>query len=147
MKRLEKKEVGKLQAYELTTQAAEQAVDVTGKVQEALDRSGLANGAVLVYCPHTTAGITVNENADHTVMDDLFFILEGLVPKKQPHFRHLEGNSHAHAKASLLGASALVPVAEGKLQLGMWQGIYFMEFDGPRKRRLLLQFLAGESQR
>jgi secondary thiamine-phosphate synthase enzyme len=142
---LEKKEVGKMQAYELNTQAAEQAVDVTGKVQEALDHSGLANGAVLVYCPHTTAGVTINENADPTVMDDLFFIFEGLVPKQQPRFRHLEGNSHAHAKASLLGANALVPVAGGRLQLGTWQGIYFMEFDGPRKRRLLLQFLAGES--
>jgi secondary thiamine-phosphate synthase enzyme len=117
-------------------------LEVTPLVEKALAASGLSEGAVLVYCPHTTAGVTVNENADPTVRRDIAMALERLVPIDLP-FAHLEGNSDAHAKASMVGGSVIVPVEGGHLALGTWQGIFFAEFDGPRQRRLLVQPLAG----
>ena len=117
-------------------------LEVTPLVEKALAASGLTEGAVLVYCPHTTAGVTVNENADPTVRRDIAMALERLVPIDLP-FAHLEGNSDAHAKAAVVGSSVTVPVEGGRLALGTWQGIYFAEFDGPRRRRLLVQPLAG----
>ncbi len=116
--------------------------DVTPHIQKALAASGLTEGAVLVYCPHTTAGVTVNENADPSVRRDIAMALERLVPVDLP-FAHLEGNSDAHVKASLVGPSVTVPVEGGHLALGTWQGIFFAEFDGPRQRRLLVQPLSG----
>ena len=113
-------------------------IDVTDLVANALAASGLREGAVLVYCPHTTAGVTINEHADPSVRRDIAMALDRLVPDDLP-FAHLEGNSDAHVKASLIGASALVPVEGGRLALGTWQGIFFCEFDGPRRRRLLVQ--------
>ena len=117
-------------------------LDVTDLVANALSASGLREGAVLVSCPHTTAGVTINEHADPTVRRDIAMAFDRLVPGDLP-FAHLEGNSDAHAKATLVGASVLVPVEGGRLALGTWQGIFFCEFDGPRRRRLLLQPLAG----
>ena len=108
--------------------------DVAGLVRDAGD------GAVLVYVPHTTAGVTINEDADPSVREDLEMALERLVPRDLP-FKHLEGNSDAHTKASLMGSSVTVPVVAGTLQLGTWQGVYFAEFDGPRRRRVLVSFL------
>jgi secondary thiamine-phosphate synthase enzyme len=108
--------------------------DVAGLVRDAGD------GAVLVFVQHTTAGVTINEDADPAVRRDLAMALDRLVPADLP-FAHLEGNSDAHTKASLMGSSVLVPVAQGALQLGTWQGIYFAEFDGPRHRRVLVSFL------
>jgi secondary thiamine-phosphate synthase enzyme len=108
--------------------------DVAGLVRDAGD------GAVLVFVQHTTAGVTINEDADPAVRRDLAMALDRLVPADLP-FAHLEGNSDAHTKASLMGSSVLVPVARGALQLGTWQGIYFAEFDGPRHRRVLVSFL------
>jgi len=113
-------------------------IDVTDLVANALAASGLREGAVLVYCPHTTAGVTINEHADPSVRRDIAMALDRLVPDDLP-FAHLEGNSDAHVKASLIGASALVPVEGGRPALGTWQGIFFCEFDGPRRRRLLVQ--------
>ncbi|HMK91768.1 MAG TPA: secondary thiamine-phosphate synthase enzyme YjbQ [Thermoleophilia bacterium] len=113
-------------------------LDVTDLVANALGTSGLREGAALVYCPHTTAGLTINEHADPTVRRDIAMALERLVPDDLP-FAHLEGNSDAHVKASLVGASVLVPVEGGRPALGTWQGIFFCEFDGPRRRRLLVQ--------
>ena len=113
-------------------------VDVTDLVANALGASGLREGAALVYCPHTTAGLTINEHADPSVRRDIAMALERLVPEDLP-FAHLEGNSDAHVKASLIGASVLVPVEGGRPTLGTWQGIFFCEFDGPRRRRLLVQ--------
>jgi secondary thiamine-phosphate synthase enzyme len=107
---------------------------VAGLVRDAGD------GAVLVYVPHTTAGVTINEDADPSVRADLAMALDRLVPRDLP-FAHLEGNSDAHTKASLMGSSVLVPVVKGALQLGTWQGIYFAEFDGPRRRKVLVSFL------
>jgi secondary thiamine-phosphate synthase enzyme len=108
--------------------------DVAGLVRDAGD------GAVVVYVPHTTAGVTINEDADPSVRADLEMALERLVPLDLP-FTHAEGNSDAHTKASLMGSSVTVPVVSGALQLGTWQGIYFAEFDGPRRRRVLVTLL------
>jgi secondary thiamine-phosphate synthase enzyme len=108
--------------------------DVSGLCRDAGD------GAVVVYVPHTTAGVTINEDADPSVRADLEMALERLVPSDLP-FTHLEGNSDAHTKASLMGSSVTVPVVAGSLQLGTWQGIYFAEFDGPRRRHVLVTFL------
>jgi len=118
----------------LTTVKHEQMIDITAQVQEAINREKATEGMVLVYCPHTTAGITINENADPDVVHDLLMRLDELYPWKHPGYRHGEGNSASHLKASTIGASQLVPVAAGALLLGTWQGIYFCEFDGPRQR-------------
>jgi secondary thiamine-phosphate synthase enzyme len=113
-------------------------VDISRDVASLVRDAG--DGAVLVYVPHTTAGVTVNEDADPSVRADLAMALDRLVPGDLP-FTHLEGNSDAHTKASIMGSSVLVPVVQGSLQLGTWQGIYFAEFDGPRRRRVLVSFL------
>lgn len=113
-------------------------IDVTQRVADALRETGLRSGALLVFVTHTTAGVTINENADPSVRRDLLMALERLVPRSLP-FAHLEGNSDAHVKAGLIGSSVVVSVVEGELRLGAWQGIYFCEFDGPRRRRLLVQ--------
>lgn len=132
-----------VQVVNIRTQAVEEAVDVTVPVAEALSRTGLTDGAVLVFCPHTTAGVVVNEHADPSVMADIKTVLGTLAKSDDPRYRHQEGNSHAHAKAILTGNSLLLPVAGGRLKLGTWQGIFFLEFDGPRDRQLYIQFLAA----
>ena len=109
-------------------------IDITGQVQKAIQECGLQDGLAIVFVPHTTAGLTINENADPSVLTDLLENLERLVPQHS-NYRHMEGNSDAHCKASLMGASANVAVHAGKLVLGTWQGIYFCEFDGPRSRK------------
>jgi len=115
-------------------------LDVTGQIVAALRDEGLRRGAVVVFVPHTTAGVTINENADPSVRRDLETTLARMAPPDLP-YTHLEGNADAHVKASLLGSSVTVPVEDGRLQLGTWQGIYFAEFDGPRRRSLWVQFL------
>ena len=114
--------------------------DITSRAREALRESGIQDGICVVYCPHTTAGITINENADPDVVRDLIFALEKTYPDRAE-FRHAEGNSAAHLKASTIGSSATIPVRGGKLLLGTWQGGYFCEFDGPRARRFSVQIL------
>lgn len=108
--------------------------DITSQVREAVVKSGLADGIAVVYCPHTTAGITINENADPDVVRDLIFGLDKTFPDR-PEYRHSEGNSAAHMKASAVGSSVTVIINGGKLLLGTWQGIYFCEFDPPRQRK------------
>jgi secondary thiamine-phosphate synthase enzyme len=129
---------------EVATHDACELVEITAQVRAALARAGLRSGAVLVYSPHTTAGITVQENADPDVRRDLLLALENAVPDAPPRgaYRHAEGNSPAHVKTALVGASQLVPVEGGELQLGTWQGVYLVELDGPRRRQVLLRFLA-----
>ena len=107
-------------------------VDITGQVQKAVHDSGINEGTALVFVPHTTAAVTINENADPDVLHDLRLALTELTPKLP--YRHGEGNSPAHLKSSLFGCSQTVPIVNGKLALGTWQGIYFCEFDGPRRR-------------
>lgn len=115
-------------------------VNITSQVQEAVKQSGATDGLALVYCPHTTAAVTINENADPDVVQDLLFALDATFPDR-PQFRHGEGNSAAHLKSSCIGCSVTVPVSQGKLFLGTWQGIYFCEFDGPRNRRFYVKVL------
>ncbi|RAU97108.1 secondary thiamine-phosphate synthase enzyme YjbQ [Paenibacillus sp. YN15] len=126
-----------LYEYRLNTDA-ENFVDITAMVREALAKSGVRDGACLVYCPHTTAGITINENADPDVVRDMLLGLAKAFPDR-PEFRHAEGNSSAHLKASCVGSSATVIADGGRLLLGTWQGIYFCEFDGPRCRSFYVQ--------
>ena len=114
--------------------------DITSRAREALRESGIQDGICVVYCPHTTAGITINENADPDVVRDLIFALEKTYPDRAE-FHHAEGNSAAHLKASAMGSSVTIPVRGGKLLLGTWQGVYFCEFDGPRTRRFFVQIL------
>jgi secondary thiamine-phosphate synthase enzyme len=127
-----------METLEIQTRERVQFIDVTARVGEAAARLDLQEGAVLVFVPHTTAGVTINEDADPSVRKDLSTTFSRLVPADLP-FTHLEGNSDAHVKASLIGSSVIVPVVGGRLQLGTWQGIYFAECDGPRHRRLYVQ--------
>jgi secondary thiamine-phosphate synthase enzyme len=122
------------------THGRTELVDVTGLLARSLAQSGVRSGVLVAYVPHTTAGLTINENADPSVPRDLLMTLERLVPRSLP-FAHGEGNADAHVKASLMGSSVVVPVEDGRLQLGTWQGVYFCEFDGPRRRRLLVRAL------
>ncbi len=124
----------------IETRERVQFVDVTEQVAQEVARSGVRSGAVLVYVPHTTAGVTINENADPSVRRDLQTSLERLVPADLA-YSHREGNADAHVKASLVGSSVVVPVEDGRAALGTWQGIFFAEFDGPRRRRLIVQLL------
>ncbi len=120
-----------------------QLVDVTSQVQGVIREAGLKNGYVICYVPHTTAGLTIQENADPDVVHDLLWKLEQLVPQSESGYRHGEGNSDAHIKCSLVGMSQMVLVQDARLVLGTWQGIYFCEFDGPRQRRLLVKCVSG----
>ena len=113
--------------------------NITRHVQSFVAESAMKDGVVLIYVPHTTAGVTINENADPDVVHDILMGLDKLVPWNDPDYRHGEGNSAAHIKASMMGSSATVLVRDGQLVLGTWQGIFFCEFDGPRSRQLLLE--------
>ena len=114
--------------------------DITPQVRESVSKSGLADGIAVVYCPHTTAGITINENADSDVARDLLTGLDKAFPDRAE-FRHGEGNSAAHLKASAIGSSVTVIISGGKLVLGSWQGIYFCEFDPPRRRKFYVKVI------
>jgi secondary thiamine-phosphate synthase enzyme len=116
------------------THAREALVDITRAVQDAVDATGCQDGVCVVQCAHTTAGLTINENADPDVVHDILLALDDMV-KNLGGFRHGEGNSTAHVKSSLMGVTVSVPLRDGRLALGTWQGIYFCEFDGPRRRR------------
>lgn len=115
-------------------------VDVTDHVRKVLERQGINRGVCTVCVPHTTAGITINENADPSVVRDIQYALNKIVPENWD-FHHLEGNADAHIKASLVGSSVNIIVENGSLRLGQWQGVYFCEFDGPRSRALWIQII------
>lgn len=117
-------------------------VDITAEVQKVVAESGVQSGLCMVYVPHTTAAVTINESADPSVKKDVLMILNRIVPW-EAEYRHLEGNSSAHVKSTLVGASELVMVENGRLLLGTWQGIFFCEFDGPRTRKVHLKFMQG----
>jgi secondary thiamine-phosphate synthase enzyme len=128
--------------YTIATDKEAQFINITGLVQRAVEESGVEQGVAVVFVPHTTAGVTINENADPDVVHDLLLGLDRAFPKS-PAYRHDEGNSHAHLKASAMGSSVTVLVEAGRLKLGTWQGIYFCEFDGPRQRQVFVQVLAA----
>lgn len=125
-----------------THQRAEM-IEITEAVRQSLARSEITHGQGVIYCPHTTAGVTINESYDPDVVHDMLLWLERMVPRDQPGFRHGEGNSDSHIKATFVGNSVTVLVDEGKLILGRWQGIFFCEFDGPRERSVHVQWLGG----
>jgi len=125
--------------YEYSLRAnKEHFYNITGQVQEAVTKSGITSGICTIFCPHTTAGITINENADPDVVRDMLLGLDKAFPDR-PEFRHFEGNSSAHLKASCVGSSATIIIENGKLVLGTWQGIYFCEFDAPRNRKFYVK--------
>ncbi len=118
-------------------------IEITGDVERVVMEDGLTDGLVVVYSPHTTAGITINENADPSVVDDMVMKLTKVIEHRDPDYRHGEGNSDSHIKTSLVGPSQTVIVEGGKLLLGTWQGIFFVECDGPRSRKLFVKLLHG----
>lgn len=128
--------------FEVHTQRREQMIDVTREIREAVARSGIQRGRVQVFCPHTTAAVTVNEAADPDVAADILSGLATLVPERAQ-WRHAEGNADAHLKATLVGASVDIPIIEGEAALGTWQGVFLCEFDGPRRRSLTVSVCAG----
>jgi secondary thiamine-phosphate synthase enzyme len=119
-------------------------IDITKNVQNAVNKSNLKDGFVNIYVPHTTAGITINENADPSVRSDIINKLNKLIPFSD-NYAHSEGNSAAHIKSTLVGVSQMVPVENGRMLLGTWQGIFFCEFDGPRNRNVYIKLLEHES--
>lgn len=125
-----------MKEFTVATQQHAQLVDMTAQVQRVVTESGARDGLCVVFVPHTTAAVTINENADPDVAADMLHALEEAVPWKSPAYRHAEGNSAAHVKASMMGHSVQVLIRGGKLLLGTWQGIYLCEFDGPRTRRV-----------
>ena len=123
-----------LKKKRLTTTNRDSMVDNTREVETVVKDSNIKEGQVVIYCPHTTAGITINENADPDVKEDMLMSFQEVYPWEHQQYKHAEGNSAAHLKASTVGSSQTVIVSEGKLILGQWQGIYFCEFDGSRAR-------------
>lgn len=122
--------------FQVPTKSHAEFREITAEVEACVTTSGIKSGVVTVFVPHTTAGLTINENADPDVVSDMLQSLENMVPWNQPHFRHGEGNSAAHVKASMMGFSTTILIDNGRLALGTWQGIYLCEFDGPRVRQV-----------
>ncbi|WP_073477463.1 secondary thiamine-phosphate synthase enzyme YjbQ [Desulfatibacillum alkenivorans] len=121
--------------FTVSTRSRTEMVDITSRVQDFVREEGVQDGAVMVFVPHTTAGVTINESADPDVARDIIMALNILVPGDLD-YRHAEGNSPAHIKSSMMGSSVLVEVSGGRLVLGTWQGVFFCEFDGPRTRKV-----------
>ncbi len=126
----------------LKSETKTELIDITSKIEQIVQKSDVENGFCFLFVPHTTAGITINESADPDVKSDILMILNQIVPWKAP-YRHMEGNSPAHVKSTLVGTSEIIAVENGQLLLGTWQGIFFCEFDGPRTRKVHIHFLKG----
>jgi secondary thiamine-phosphate synthase enzyme len=130
-------EEGRVMEFKVKSGSRTQLIDITAEVQTVLREAGIREGLCMIFVPHTTAAVTINENADPTVKSDILKVLNQVIPF-EANYGHMEGNSAAHIKSSLVGASELVALVDGRLQLGTWQGIFFCEFDGPRRRRVQL---------
>lgn len=133
--RVTRESIRALYEFEISTQKRCELVAIDHLLEDAIRKSGLSEGAVIAFNPHTTAGILINENADPAVKLDILASLDRKIPYSEG-YQHLEGNSAAHIKASLVGSSVYVPVTDGRLKLGTWQSVFFAEFDGPRRRRV-----------
>ena len=133
-----------MKAFSVKTGRRNEMIDITDPIAKCVSQSNVQDGVVIAYVPHTTAGVTINENADPSVVHDILMTLEELVPENRSGYRHMEGNSDAHVKASLVGSSVTVILQDGKLQLGTWQSVYFCEFDGPRSREVMVQVLKAQ---
>jgi secondary thiamine-phosphate synthase enzyme len=131
-----------MQTISIRTSSRSDLKNITGEVAAVVSATGVSQGVCVVFVAHTTAGVTINENADPAVRDDIETALDRMVPWNGP-YRHSEGNSAAHLKATLVGSSVTIPVSEGHLALGTWQGIFFCEFDGPRTRHVYVQVLSA----
>jgi secondary thiamine-phosphate synthase enzyme len=130
----------------VTTHKHEEFLDITDQIRTVVREHDWQTGLLMVFCPHTTAAITINENADPDVQSDIISTLARLIPLKGA-YEHSEGNSDAHVKSSLVGANELIIVRSGELALGTWQGIFFCEFDGPRRRQVYVEFTSGQHVR
>jgi secondary thiamine-phosphate synthase enzyme len=128
----------------VSSKQREEFIDITESVKQVVRKSGVKEGFCIVYVPHTTAGVTVNENADPSVPLDILSALSRLAPRDDPQYRHAEGNSDGHIKSSLVGFSHVIPISGSTLTLGTWQGVFFCEFDGPRRRSVYAQVVEGE---
>ncbi len=128
--------------FDISTRSQTELQDITSQIQRAVSESGVREGVCYVYVPHTTAGVTINENADPSVRKDILMELNKVIPF-QDNYSHREGNAAAHIKASLVGSAQTILVEGGRLALGTWQGVFFCEFDGPRRRRVLVK-VTGE---
>ncbi len=132
-----------LHTLEITTTKRDELRDITREVISYVKKSGIQDGLIVVYCPHTTAGIAINENADPDVKHDVLMRLDEVYPWEHPKYRHAEGNTASHLKSITTGPSQTLIIHEGELILGRWQGIYFCEFDGPRRRQCFLKIVEG----
>jgi secondary thiamine-phosphate synthase enzyme len=132
-----------MQRFEVRTAKRNEFVEVTDQVRRAVRDSGVREGFCVVYCPHTTAAMTINENADPDVVHDMLLYLDRTIPQAQSGFRHGEGNSDSHIKSSLVGSSVTLIIDGGDIVLGRWQGVYFCEFDGPRTRTFMVQVVGA----
>jgi len=135
-----------MQSFQIRTSSQTEFIDITRSVQEAVKKAGAKDGVCIIFIPHTTAAVTINENADPSVVGDMEMAFNKIAPWKDA-YRHLEGNSAAHIKASLIGCSEIVPVESGKLVLGTWQGIFLCEFDGPRNRSVYVKVIKTMRER
>ncbi len=127
-----------MKTVSLKTHKHNDLIDITREISDIVAKSGIKDGLAVIHIPHTTAGVTINENADPDVVDDILLTLEELVPHHRKGYKHGEGNSDAHVKSSLMGPSLTLIVKDGRLVLGTWQGVYFCEFDGPRNRHFMV---------
>ncbi|MCM3748449.1 secondary thiamine-phosphate synthase enzyme YjbQ [Paenibacillus pasadenensis] len=128
----------------LRTSKRDEMIDITRRIQSHIQAAGMVNGEALIYCPHTTAGITIQENADPDVKHDILLRLDEVYPWEHPRYRHAEGNTAAHLKALTTGVSQTIPIEGGRLALGRWQGVYFCEFDGPRSREFRIRLRSDD---
>ena len=132
-----------LSQFDIQTIERTQMIDITWKIKEIVERNNLKEGLVVIHIPHTTAAVTINENADPDVQRDMTRFMDELVPQKG-YFKHAEGNSDSHIKSSLFGVDQTIIVENGKMVLGVWQGIYFCEFDGPRHRKVYVKIVESD---
>lgn len=128
-------------SFEINTTKRTEFVDITYNIRSAIKKSSVKDGRALIFCPHTTAGITINEGHDHAAASDIIYFLNKLIPPSVD-FKHAEGNSDAHIKASLMGSSVSIIIQEGDLYLGKWQAVFLTEFDGPKNRTVCVQCIS-----
>lgn len=131
-----------MKIWDIQTQSKEELIDITSSIEQVVEASGIEEGICCIYVPHTTAGVTINENADPSVKRDILMATKKIVPDTWG-YSHAEGNSPAHVKSSLVGPSLSIIIDKGKLALGTWQGVIFCEFDGPRRRKIFIQLVSS----
>lgn len=133
-----------IQTETVQTRSRSQMIEITDRVERLVREQGVSNGMAIIFVPHTTAAVTINENADPDVKHDMLAKLAEMIPKEESYYRHGEGNSDSHVKTSLVGNSVMVLIENGKLVLGTWQGIQFCEFDGPRSRKVMVKVVSWD---